>query len=294
MMIKRKTTRACRTSKGFSLLELLAVMSIMAMLSTVAVTGYFSAVRGMARRSAVKHLVNTLVLARQRATLEGSRISVMLYNESVAGDSGSDAVIVPSYVVCKEIGTVTGYVTDKLPNLVWDEFETLGKLFNIGGTMSDGVGEMLSMRLYNMTVGGWWEVKPWVTENYNRVSGRDSAYDMARGLAVESYSLPVYAFEKNQQVTTQRGTANEPQGGWRVGHTYGIEAAPINSLPRGILFHKLKEDPKAKAICITFGPDGSADNAETIRLVEKNPPQRSLSISIDQHEGTIKYSEQWK
>lgn len=290
MMIKEAHKAKCRLA-GFSLLELLAVMSIMAMLSTVAVTGYFSAVRGMARRSAVKHLVNTLVLARQRACLEGTRISVMLYNEHVGNDEEGAPVVVPSYVVCKEIGTVSNISGNKLS----DEFETLGKFFNLGGqTISGGMGEMLSMRLYNMTAGGWWEVYPWVKEDYGLVSGRRSSYDLARNQTQASYDLPVYTFEKNQTVSSQQGTANEPPGGWRVGHSYGIEAIPVNSLPRGILFDKFDENINQAAICITFRPDGSAEKNETIRLVEKNPPKKSLSITVEQNNGTIGYSEQWK
>ena len=281
---------------GFSLLELLAVMSIMAMLSTVAVTGYFSAVRGMARRSAVKHIVNTLVLARQRACLEGSRISVMLYNENVGDDEDGKAMVVPSYVVCKEIGTISSTSGDFLI----DEFESLGKLFNVGGgNLSISVGDMLSMRLYNMTVGGWWEVYPRVEEKYGVVDGRESAYDRARGVSVATYDIPVFAFQKNQAVTIQRGTANEPKRpsggeGWRTGDTYGIEAAPVNSLPRGILFEKLDESVTEPAICITFRPDGSADKVATVRLVEKNPPGKGLSITVEKLDGTIGYSEQWK
>ncbi|MDD4621790.1 MAG: type II secretion system protein [Kiritimatiellae bacterium] len=287
----KEAHKADRRRSGFSLLELLAVMSIMAMLSTVAVTGYFSAVRGMARRSAVKHLVNTLVLARQRACLEGARISVMLYNENTGDDEQGSAAVVPSYVVCKEIGTISNISGDRLI----DEFETLGKFFDLGGqAMSGSMGEMLSMRLYNMTVGGWWEVKPWVEEKYGLVTGRDSAYDLARNLTPKPYDLPVYVFTKNQQVTSQRRPANEPPGGWRVGHSYGIEAVPVNSLPRGILFDDLDERVDRPAICITFRPDGSAEQAETVRLVEKNPPKRGLSISVSRNDGTIKYSEQWK
>lgn len=287
-----EANKARRAKHGFSLLELMAVMSIMAMLSTIAVTGYFSAVRGMARRSAVKHIVNTLVLARQRATLEGSRISVMLYNENVGDDEDGKAVVIPSYVVCKELGAIS---SKSGSDLLLDEFESLGKLFNVGGgNLSLSAGDMLSMRLYNMTVGGWWEVLPRVEEKYGVVDGRESVYDRARGVSATTYDLPVYAIQKNQAVTSQRGTANEPPGGWRIGHTYGIEAAPVNSLPRGILFRDLDESESRPAVCITFRPDGSAERTETIRLVEKNPPGRGLSITVDKNEGAIKYSEQWK
>ena len=63
-----------RKDAGFSLLELLAVMSIMALLTTLAVTSYFSAVRGMGRRSAVNNLANTLIQARQRACMDNARV----------------------------------------------------------------------------------------------------------------------------------------------------------------------------------------------------------------------------
>ena len=70
-----------RARRGFSLLELLAVMSIMAMLSTLAVTSYFGAIRGMASRGAKKHFQNTLLLARQRACIDGARVRLMAFYE---------------------------------------------------------------------------------------------------------------------------------------------------------------------------------------------------------------------
>ena len=73
--------------KGFTLVELLTVMAIMAMLSTIAVSSYFTAIRGMARRSALKHLANTFVLARQRACMEGASMSVMIFNEITGYDN---------------------------------------------------------------------------------------------------------------------------------------------------------------------------------------------------------------
>jgi prepilin-type N-terminal cleavage/methylation domain-containing protein len=100
----RHSLQANRTRRGFSLLELLAVMTIMVMLSALAVTSYFAAVRGMARRGALKNLVNTLVLARQRACMESSCFSVIMFNE-VSGVNSGD--LTPSYIVAKGLGQLS-------------------------------------------------------------------------------------------------------------------------------------------------------------------------------------------
>ncbi|HNX35096.1 MAG TPA: type II secretion system protein [Kiritimatiellia bacterium] len=286
-----RTQRADR--HGFSLLELLAVMSIMAMLSALAVTSYFSAIRGMARRSAVKHLVNTLVLARQRACLEGSRISVVIYNAVSGYDKVSnEEIVVPSYVVCKEIGKISYQASEYLI----DEFASLDKIFGSGENLNDlkEDGERNSIRVYNLTNGGWWEVYPKVMEQNGVFTDRASALEIAKNpAATVKYDIPAFAFVKNKSVANP----NEPSS-WEVNDAYGIEAAPVNSLPRGFWFEKLKDKTNKGVICFTFLPDGTAifdsnnANGEVV-LEEMEKPNKTLTIRVEKTDGSINYKEQW-
>lgn len=278
---------------GFSLLELLAVMSIMAMLSALAVTSYFSAIRGMARRSAVKHLVNTLVLARQRACLEGTRISVMIYNSVSGYDKVSnEEIVVPSYVVCKEIGKISYQDNDYLI----DEFASLDKIFGSGEKLDDlkEDGERNSIRIYNLTNGGWWEVYPKVMEKNGVFTDRQSALEIAKNPNSNvKYDIPAFAFVKNKSVANP----NQPSS-WEVNDAYGIEAAPVNSLPRGFWFEKIKDKTDLGVICFTFLPDGTAifdsdnDKGEVV-LEEMEKPNKTLKIKVEKMDGSITYKEQW-
>ncbi|MDD4019294.1 MAG: prepilin-type N-terminal cleavage/methylation domain-containing protein [Kiritimatiellae bacterium] len=261
-------------SRGFSLLELLAVISIMAMLTTLAVTSYFNAIRGMTRRSAAKHFANSLILARQRACLEGVRVSVMVFNE-ITGYDGSDPTVVPSYVVCKEVGKIS-FISGG--SKLIDEFAPLDKMF---GTEKASGSYLGSMRLYNLTQGKWWNVKPSV-ERHN-LTGRGSAYKPS-----ESYSIPAYGFVKNTNVR------NSNDATWNVGDTYGVESAPPGSLPKGFKFVELdgssnnEPDNVSNAKCITFLPDGTAQRAETIRIRELLPPNTVAKVSVED-DGSINY-----
>ena len=283
MMMNRTSQKTGR--RGFSLLELLAVMSIMAMLTTLAVTSYFSAIRSMTRRSAVKHLVNTLILARQRACMEGARISVVMFNE-VTGAVNTD--VTPSYAMCKEIGQIT-YLNGQ--DLV-DEFTEIDRMF---GTKGYGANYKGSMKLYNLVGGGWAYVFPWVqpypwtgaNKGLNQRRSASGNPSMTQTERNNGYSLNVFSFEINKNVQN----LNPAQ--WHVGDAYGIEVTPPGSLPRNFCFTSLQQDA-SKVITITFQSDGSAvfGTVGTVKLSETQPPNLSNTIEV-KSDGSINYNEDW-
>ncbi|MEI7901015.1 MAG: type II secretion system protein [bacterium] len=272
--MKKRSTHAKR--RGFSLLELLAVMSIMAMLSALAVTSYFNAVRGMARRSAVKHLANTLILARQRACMEGARVSVMLFNEVIGYDTAGKAKLAPSYVVCRELGRIS-YINQ---GVLVDEFSSLDKMFGTAVWSSDYLG---SIRLYNLSQGRWSNVYPSVQSP--KPPDRLSAYQRnAQGQQVLC-DIPAFGFAINKKVK------NPNDASWSVGDSYGLEVVPINSLPRGFEFDDLKANID-KVVYVIFQPDGSA-SAKKISIRTTLPPVVSSSVTVE-GDGAIMYDEKWK
>jgi len=269
--MKRARTPRASGRPGFSLLELLAVMAIMSMLTTLAVSSYFAAIRGMTRRSAVKHFANTLILARQRACMEGTRLSVVLFNE-ITGKDASD--VTPSYVICKEIGRLTYKSNDRLV----DEFTELDRMF---GTTTYGDSYRGSIKLYNLTEGKWWNVFPWV-ESY-ALPNRRSPYQPT---PAPNIWINAFAFEKNKNVN------NLNEASWEVGDSYGIEAAPVGTLPRNFQFDALN-DNAGKIIMITFNPDGTAlfRPSGVVRIVETQQ-QKGSTVTVTS-DGVIEYNDKW-
>jgi len=255
-----------RRRRGFSLLELLAVMAIMAMLATLAVSSYFAAVKGMAARSAKRHFENALVSARQRACIDGVRVSLMAFNEGgfdSKGDIDEDKLIA-CYVICKEIGRLS-WASD---NYLYDEFSDLKALF--GEKVTDASDAMRvsssytgGFRLYNLSQGSWTFVEPNVTlkklgEGNSALLYTKALYDTSSTKASvvkteRTHRFTAYAFKK------QTGTDSKLTGAgvWHVGDIYGVEVSPVQNLPKGFKFNELNDDTKKDVQCVTFEPDGS-------------------------------------
>ncbi len=276
---------------GFSMLELLAVMSIMALLTTVGVTSYFSAVRGMARRSAVKHFASSLIVARQRAAMDNARFSVVLFNEVSGVDEDGQLLVRPSYVVCKEMGRIT-YVSG---SLLVDEFTALDTIFGLERAAGDPEryqdfsSQAGGIKLYNLTSGGSCYVYPLAKERpvisfttYDKQPPPD--YHIESGPRVK-LSLNNYALEMN--TSAAQNSAN-----WQLGNAYGIEASPSQNLPRGFEFASLNDNEDAFEY-ITFLPNGRAEfSSGSIRIRETRPPNRSVTVRVTS-EGKINYNNNW-
>ena len=261
---------------GFSLLELLAVISIMALLSTLAVTSYFSAVRGMAFRSAKRHFENALVQARQRACMDGVRVSVMAFNEVVAYDTeGQDITDTAAcYVVCKEIGRFS-FIPDNQEYFV-DEFADLETLFPVprganGQPLNLGAADFFNaglLRLYNLDQGFWTQVRPYAEQ---KTVGNINSPLIYSG---DSHTFKAYAFVKQGKQST--GAQK-----WKVGEAYGVEVAPVQSLPKKYLFANMNKDNVNKVICVTFEPDGSCKAAQSFTIVSTAAGGKNLTFKID-------------
>ncbi|MDD4870367.1 MAG: prepilin-type N-terminal cleavage/methylation domain-containing protein [Kiritimatiellae bacterium] len=103
--------------KGFTLLELLTVMAIMAIVSSIAIMGYFAAVRGSGTRSAIEHMTQMISLARQTAIMQGKKVIVVFGQDRTNG----------WYSLCRAEGAITsvssGYITDEYAD--WSDLETV-------------------------------------------------------------------------------------------------------------------------------------------------------------------------
>jgi prepilin-type N-terminal cleavage/methylation domain-containing protein len=86
---------ACRPSRaGFTLMELLVVITIMGLISTIAVSSYFGITRAAAYSASHDTLYNTLVLTKQRAVIDGKATSLVILNAS-------------EYIVVRAVGRIS-------------------------------------------------------------------------------------------------------------------------------------------------------------------------------------------
>ena len=95
-MIKLRSTK-----KGFTLLELLAVMAIMMIMATIAITAYKYLVTGVGISGSLAHLTQSLKLARQQAIMQGKNAYVVFYQDTNSVPAKS------WYVTCLGQGTKT-------------------------------------------------------------------------------------------------------------------------------------------------------------------------------------------
>jgi len=234
-------------------MELLTVMAIMALLSTLAVTGYFSAVRGMAKTRGVSGLMNALTLARQRACTDGAKTSVLCFNtwsgaESLPNASASEKrkACTPTYLICKAIGQLT-YVSG---NELGDEFTPLNRLFTLDN--SPNTSAPAPVRLYNLTRGGYSDVLQTVKRiPYPGTAGSLISPENGR----PPYSSVLLCFTRKKTVGVS--------GDWKPGDTYGVAVSPVASLPKNVYFGStlnpgIDSSSSKSMVTVEFFPDGSA------------------------------------
>jgi prepilin-type N-terminal cleavage/methylation domain-containing protein len=288
MCANKPIQRAARTKRnrgGFSLIELLAVMAIVAMLSTLAVTSYFSAIRGMSSRTARDNFYNALMMARQRACIDGCRVSLIVFNEAAAFDASGTAIsdLAASFVVCRELGRFS-FVSG---NFLFDEFSDLGSLFRkkqAGDSANTSAG---SVKLYNLSQGAWTLVGPYVDWKTVGSSADSSAELLYSG---GSFSIKAHALERLKRHRIDR----EYEPDWKTGDSYGVEITPIKSLPKGFVFDELNNnltsgDTLKDVRSVTFEPDGTAVKNATFTIKSRDTNAKGTSFSVGKS-GDIKVS----
>lgn len=229
-------------------MELLAVMAIMAILSTLAITGYFSAVRSMARRRAVSNLIASLTQARQRACIDGTRTALVCYNVKSEDASSDLKTISPTYVVCKALGRVT--CKNPAVGIFGDEFTPLDDIFGVepppsaSTTFNKNFG---SRRLYNLSRTGWTDVMVTVEASPYRD-------ELVSGLTGETFQPPpklLWCFKKAQ--------GGVDTAGWQIGDLYGIDVSPPGIFPKNVYFGDLGVSGTLQ-INVMFFPSGRANS----------------------------------
>lgn len=209
--------------RGFTLVELLVTMGLMALLATVSIGGYYGAVRGMTERGAKQDVVSFLRLARQRALVDQVPTAVIFMNRKLRDkneDLGESELIVGEAIAIRRVGRIT------FVNGIYlsDEFGDLGKTYPTNSASSSG--QTADMRLYRMQDQNvsYSTVRDRVVRNSSTCLPTEILFGMDISGNYQTNNVSLWAFEKTG------GSAS-----WKVGDAYGTEIASIR-LPHGYMF----------------------------------------------------------
>ena len=210
-------------TRAFTLVELLVTMGLMAMLATIAIVGYYGAVRGMTERGAKQDVASLVRLAQQRALVDEVPTAVFLMNQKLRDDNldtGEAERIVGLAVAVRMAGRISMIKNDVLI----DEYSDWRNSFPETGTSSARGTRMRLYRLVDVGSGSSQDSSCYsvVDDHVTRVELDAEELLMA---SISTNNLSVYGFKKRSG-----GSA-----AWKVGDPYGFEIATVQ-LPAGYIF----------------------------------------------------------
>ncbi len=151
------TTR--QTRGGFSLIELIVVIGLMALLSTISIGGYFAASRGMEARGVVQDTVSIIRQTMQTCLIDQTPTAILFCNrrQNTAAEGGEAQGIAIAIKMAGRISYIVGSgrcktsTGDSLPvsgGMLVDEFADWNQSYPLDASDS---GEQRAIRLYQMS-----------------------------------------------------------------------------------------------------------------------------------------------
>ena len=238
--------------RGFTLVELLVTMGLMALLATVSIAGYYGAVRGMTERGVKQDVISFVRMAQQRAMVEQTPTAVFFENRYLREeneDLGETARLVGRAVAVRMTGRISCISRKGLngPGATYliDEYADLDKTYPTN-SMSGQPMSKSPMRLYRMRQNAN-SLEQFCTLVEAEVVQAKLTFDREDLLnTVRNPSFGgSYVYDDNKEVMKaikgawafREASGNNWLRGseWRVGDPYGTEIATLN-LPHGYVF----------------------------------------------------------
>ena len=248
---------------GFTLVELLVVIGLMALLGTISIGGYFAASRGMKTRGAVQDAISFVRHAQQLCVIDNTPVAVIFLNRWT-GKKREGAEMYGTAIAVKMVGRISNITTSgrkaaggSAGPLLIDEFADWNTSYPHDAGAS---GDQRGMRFFNMrnienTAKGGLEgcsslMNNWV--GYVRMSSQQNKELLVTtGMLTDDW-CSVYkknASDNRQDSWIDYDNGNDfrwgfgfhqkndglTQAGWKIGDGYGVEAGSFD-LPRGFIF----------------------------------------------------------
>lgn len=227
---------------AFTLVELLVVIGIMAVLTTISVAGYSAASRGMADRGVIQATESILLIAKQTCELDRVPTKVLFFNQRLNDGSKEDdsTLYQGTAIAIRQAGRIS--INSKQVNgLLVDEFADWNQSYPRSGSATTPPMRFFSMKPgtdgdENADINGCSVmVRPFVKSD-----DLDDEYMIGTGTYMKDWcDLPD---RKTRTGSNCRVWGFEPVPGagkrsfdWYVGDPYGVEIAQID-LPKGYIF----------------------------------------------------------
>lgn len=271
------------TKRGFTLVELLVVVGIMASMATLSIGSYFAVVRGMADRGAIATATSAIALAQERACIDLVPTVVYFYNEIVQREDeeeGDEEVVVGVALAVRRAGRISNVNG----NVIGDEFADLDRIYGAVDNEGDLNGDTFRLYRFNVSKMEYSSVYSTVAEYPIGVNPDDFLVEGPIGTWSDKFDKdPDYA-DDTENVNELLSFGFKIAGGfsgWEVGDSYAYEFVRVQ-LPDNYIFGTGGGDAPTDgtrvkmldSLTILCKPDRASDEAaleESVSIVCKAP-----------------------
>ena len=266
--------------RGFTMIELLVVMAIMAMLGVAGSSGYAALQRGMRERAAVAGASALLRAAKERAVVDRVPTAVFCYNKLIRDANAANdenAVVVGVMTAIRRFGRIS-YVSGKL---LYDEFGDLELTYEAlsddedfsndgrNHSLSD-LGQRPGMKLWKFPTAKRMEYSI-VADAVWCDTGRTEPI-FSGGAGGPSTNCLMSAFY-------DLGGSKNPAS-WKVGDAYALEIGELQ-LPYGFIFGDTSPSRADQIELVeTFLFDPEEDNDETVEISSTKPNASGMPVKF--------------
>ena len=240
---------------GFTLVELLVTMGLMALLGTISIAGYYGAVRGMTDRGVKQDVVSFVRLAQQRALAEQVPTAVFFENIMLREEdqeAGRAARIVGIGTAVRASGRVSAIARNGDSGggiYLVDEYGDIERSYPTNAAGRSLSSDATGMKLFRMCTkaGSVEDAYSTVYDRVVRARLDDNVDDLLTARLETTDPNSKWPTPRNAQslvadslryawaFLVKGGTGGNADGRWRTGDSYGTEIASIQ-LPHGYVF----------------------------------------------------------
>jgi prepilin-type N-terminal cleavage/methylation domain-containing protein len=248
-------TRRARRRRGFTLLELIAVMGIIVAMSVIVVGGYRGMMSAIAQRAGVDALAKAVTLCRQYATIDGK--------ETYFWITGFD-----TYVICRKAGKVDNN-PERVKSRPLEDYEKAACGYLPAGNYSaywitDSFADLGSAEDYTQAMDE--DAKEAVVEAMeDKTYNGGLVFDFTAGKVARIRYPAWFVAEYGYWIMGLMGPAREdsPPNSFKINSEYGWMVGPEYQLPKGYVFdpsmykYKSSDGEFQEGERFYFRPDGT-------------------------------------